>query len=151
MSVGYRTQLAQGMLKEQELPLEGEPRWDPIYRKLGFWNFAEQQMNWFRIPTAAEGENYVPQHQWSGTRLRFKNADGTWGDYSDLGSVFSDISVVTNSDGSLTFNFTSATEGGSSNFQVTTGSVSGPPGPVPVIGAEISDDGIMILSVEYEG
>ena len=33
-------------------------------------------------PTGPKGD--MPDHQWSGPRLRFQNPDGTWGDYENL-------------------------------------------------------------------
>ena len=34
------------------------------------------------VPVAAKGE--APAHEWSGTKLRFQNPDGTWGEFVDL-------------------------------------------------------------------
>jgi hypothetical protein len=33
-------------------------------------------------PQGPKGD--TPDHEWSGTRLRFENPDGTWGDFTDL-------------------------------------------------------------------
>lgn len=48
---------------------------------------------------------YLGEYEWSGTQIRFKKGDGTWGDYKDIASEFakqSDMSDVLNSYKSVT-------------------------------------------------
>lgn len=49
--------------------------------------------------------NYLGDYEWSGTQIRFKKGDGTWGDYKDIAGEFakqSDMSDVLNSYKSVT-------------------------------------------------
>lgn len=126
MSGGYRTQLAIGNLSINEIPLEGEPRWDPINRKLGFWNFEHNEINWFRIPGHNDNDNYVPAHTWEGTSLKFKNPDGSWGEEVNLlGNAITDIGITPSEDFGYTFTFT-ITDAEGSNEEIAVGT-----GPLP--------------------
>lgn len=95
-----------GTLSNDEIPLEGEPLWDDQNRRLGFYNFPDGVINWFRIPKTGDSETYVPAHEWDGSFLRFQNPDGTWGEAVNLSGAFiSEITATNNSDGTVTFDF----------------------------------------------
>ena len=91
-------------ISEHEIPIEGEPLWDDLGRRLGFWNSAEQLINWFRIPLSSEPPNYVPESRWVGNELSFRLPDGTWGPSVDLtgpaadSRVFIPVSVARDTD-----------------------------------------------------
>lgn len=121
MSGGYRTQFKIHGLEPGEIPIEGEPIWDPIGRKLGFWDFTHSEITWFRVPKYGESESYIPKHRWSGTKLQFQEADGTWGDAVDLyGGYVDNITMVRNNDNSYTFKFFMHDGEGNKTFSVTT-------------------------------
>lgn len=96
-----------GTLSESEIPIEGEPLWDDVNRRIGFYNFEDGVLNWFRIPRTGENENYIPEHEWNGTQLRWRNPNGTWGDYEQLiGVSITNIERTENNDGTVTLEFT---------------------------------------------
>ena len=156
MSGQYRTQLAAGSPRTDESPLEGEPRWDAVNRKLGFWNFALSKMQWFRIPGEGENENYVPEHSWDGKSLMFKNPDGTWGEAVDLeGAGIASIDINANEDFSLTLKIVVSNDGVDTIYGFTTEPLkgvkgdTGPAGAPPLLSLSIDNQGMLIFTAQY--
>jgi len=135
MSGGLRLQLRpNGEFAPGEFPLEGEPIWDGLTRKIGFYNFDAQKIQWFRIPGEGENENYVPAHEWNDQSIRWRNPDGTWGDWTNLAiGEYTGLNIETNQDRSITLTLQlTATNGELYEFAVTSEPLGGSDGWSPV-------------------
>ena len=83
------------------------PREMCVETDTGRWKFGtgSTPQNWNDLPY----NDSVPDHEIDGATIRFRNPDGTWGDWVDIRNGFQDLSFVDNLDGtiSLTFVFAS--------------------------------------------
>ena len=143
MSNGIRLQLRPvGELADGEFYYEGEPIWDALNRKIGFYNFDHQKIQWFRIPDEGENENYVPAHQWNNQSIRWRNPDGTWGPWTNLSiGSFTGFEVQTNPDRSLTLSFILTGQDGTRyTFNVDSEPLGGSDGWTPM--TAIVEDGV---------
>lgn len=145
-----RLQLRRTELQPGEYPLEGEPIWDHKERRIGFWNFQENTINWFRIPRKGDSESYIPNHEWNGSWLHWQLPDGSWGPWVDLrGLGISEITSTDNLDGTFTIDFTV----GEDTFSITSPDLTGeqgPPGSAPLVNFELNDSGELVIDISYD-
>lgn len=145
-----RIQLRRTELQPGEYPLEAEPIWDHKERRIGFWNFQENTINWFRIPRKGDSESYIPNHEWNGSWLHWQLPDGSWGPWVDLrGLGISEITSTDNLDGTFTINFTV----GEDTFSITSPDLTGeqgPPGSAPLVNFELNGSGELVIDISYD-